>query len=62
MALYDRPKDTVIIFDSEGIDSKNNLKSYKQSEKVLRTRFPKANIFSDKKDAIKWLTKELKNK
>ncbi len=59
MALYDRPKDTVIVFEPDGIVG-HSLKSYKQTERVLRARFPKANIFSSLNDASNWLVKELK--
>lgn len=58
MALYDRPKETVVVFDPAGIEG-HSLKAYKQSEKVLRARFPKANIFSTLVEATNWLAKEL---
>jgi len=59
MALYDRAEDTVVVFDPEGIDSVHSLKAYKQTEKVLRARFPNANIFSTLQEATDWFVKEL---
>lgn len=45
MALYDSPETTVVVFDSEGITG-HALKAFNQAQKVLRKRFPNANIFS----------------
>ena len=60
MALYDRPKTTVVVFDTAGLDSKSHAaKAAKQAEMVLRARFPKANIFSDSKAAEDWLAGQL---
>lgn len=60
MALYDRPKQTVVVFDASGLDEGHTLKAFKQAEKVLRTRFPKAHIFSTLDDAADWLIKGFK--
>lgn len=45
MALYDNPETTVVVFDNEGITG-HALKAFNQTQKVLRKRFPNANIFS----------------
>jgi len=58
MALYDRQLDTVVVFDPVGIEG-HALKSYKQTEKVLRARFPKANIFSTIDEALNWFARQL---
>ncbi len=60
MALYDKPKTTVVVFDTAGIDPKSHTaKAAKQAEKVLRARFPKANIFSDSQSAEDFLVGQL---
>lgn len=43
MALYDKPSRTVVVFDYEGMPE-SSRKSLKQTETVLRTRFPDAVI------------------
>lgn len=58
MALYDREKKTVVIFDDKGIKGQF-LKAFNQMKDVLQERFPKAAIFDDLDDALKWLGKEL---
>lgn len=58
MALYDRPSETVVVFDSMGIGG-HALKAYKQTEKVLRARFPDKRIFSSLGEAISWFADEL---
>ncbi len=62
MALYDRPETTVVVFDHSGITAGHLLKAHKQTEAVLRARFPNANIFGSSQDAEDWLVKELKSK
>lgn len=58
MALYDRPKATVVIFDNEGI-SGQFLKAAQQAERVLRQRHPNATIINSREQAIDWLAKQL---
>jgi hypothetical protein len=58
VALYDRPKSTVVVFDTAGMQG-HALKAMKQTEAVLRARHPKANIFSNPNDAVVWLANEL---
>lgn len=58
MALYDKPARTVIVFDTDGM-SGHPLKAMNQTLKVLRARFPEANIFGTRQDAINWLTPRL---
>jgi hypothetical protein len=58
MSLYDKPKTTVVVFDQEGIEG-HSLKAYKQTEKVLKKRFPDAHIFSTPKEALSWLANSL---
>ena len=59
MALYDNPESTVVIFDEDDF-SGHSLKAMKQTQKVLRSRFPKANILDSKDEVVKWLVSELK--
>lgn len=58
MALYDMPEKTVVVFDPHGIRG-HALKSYRQTEKVLRARFPDKRIFSTLGEAIEWFADEL---
>lgn len=51
MALYDSPKSTVVVFDTEG-QTGHVLKALKQSEKVLRKRFPNAAIYGTEEEAL----------
>lgn len=53
MALYDKPHATVVVFDVTEM-SGHALKQMNQTAAVLRTRFPKGNIFSTPKEAIDW--------
>jgi hypothetical protein len=55
MALYDRPDKTVVCFDHEAIEGAQFQKAFNQSEKVLRARFPEANILSSYDDLLDWL-------
>jgi uncharacterized phage-like protein YoqJ len=59
MALYDAPKTTVVVFDHNGIEG-HALKAVKQTEKVLRKRFPEACILGSLVDAIDWLESVLR--
>lgn len=54
MALYDKPDQTVVVFDTEGMTG-HPLKSMDQTKKVLQKRFPSARIFT-RAEAVKWLT------
>ena len=54
MALYDKPSRTVIVFDIDGM-SGHPLKAINQTFKVLKARFPEANIFGSGKESIDWL-------
>ncbi len=54
MALYDNLEKSVIIFDTEGM-SGHPLKAMNQTFKVLKKRFPEANIFETPAEAIDWL-------
>lgn len=56
MGLYDKPE-TLVIFNREGIEG-HALKSFKQTERVLRTRFPYHPIFELPGDAMHWLKRE----
>lgn len=58
MALYDAPEKTVVVFDPTGIGG-HALKAYKQTEKVLRKRFPDKRILSTLGEAIAWFADEL---
>lgn len=55
MALYDSPETTVVIFDDDGITG-HALKALKQSEKVLKKRFPSAAIYYDTGKALDFLS------
>lgn len=54
MALYDKPERTVVVFDTEGMDG-HPLKVMEQTLRVLKTRFPQANIFGGRQKVIDWL-------
>jgi hypothetical protein len=58
MALYDKPTRTVVVFDTEGMEG-HPLKAMNQTFKVLKTRFPNANIFGTKAEAVDWLARTL---
>lgn len=58
MALYDKPEISVVVFDIEGMEG-HPLKAMNQTLKVLKKRFPTANIFGTPKEATDWLTKQL---
>lgn len=58
MALYDMPERSVVVFDTEGM-SGHPLKAMNQTLKVLRKRFPKANIFNTAENALDWLSYNL---
>ena len=59
MALYDKPETTVVVFDSKDI-TEHSLKAFKQTEKVLRKRFPNAMIFGTVDEAAEQLAAQLK--
>lgn len=58
MALYDKSERTVVIFDTDGM-SGHSLSAMNQMLRVLRVRFPGANIFGTHQEAIKWLSSQL---
>lgn len=58
MELYDRPETAVVVFDTVGMDG-HPLKAMNQCAKVLRRRFPNANIFSSREEAEDWLVGQL---
>jgi hypothetical protein len=58
MALYDKTDRAVIVFDSTGVAG-HPLKAIEQAARVLRARFPDANIFSTLEEAKEWLAREL---
>jgi len=58
MALYDEPKGTVVVFDTTGM-GEHNTKAMNQACKVLKTRFPDANIFANLSEAEEWLAVQL---
>ena len=58
MALYDHPERTVVIFDTEEMVG-HPLKVMNQVFKILKNRFPKANIFATEQEAIDWLLDQL---
>ena len=58
MALYNHPERTVVIFDTEEMVG-HPLKVMNQVFKVLKNRFPKANIFATEQEAIDWLLDQL---
>jgi hypothetical protein len=59
MALYDKPETSVVVFNTDGM-SGHPLKAMNQCLKVLKSRFPQANIFSSSQDIEDWLYKQLK--
>jgi hypothetical protein len=59
MALYDKPKTTVVVFDLSGIENAHVIRALNQAMKVLRRRFPDAKIFANQQEAIDWLAGEL---
>lgn len=58
MALYDKPEKSVVVFDTEGM-SGHPLKAMNQTQKVLKARFPKANVFGTRLEAIDWMASQL---
>ena len=58
MALYDQPNTAVVVFDTVGMEG-HPLKAMKQCAKVLRRRFPEANIFTSREEAEDWLLGQL---
>ena len=54
MALYDDSERTVVVFDSSGM-SGHPLKDINQTTRILKKRFPNANIFDSLQEAIDWL-------
>ena len=60
MALYDQGGSAVVVFDCEGMDG-HPLKAMKQAEKVLRKRFPAANILGSRNEAVAWIANQLKS-
>lgn len=58
MALYDKRERTVVVFDIEGM-SGHPLKAMNQALKVLKKRFPDANIFGTPHEAVSWLVANL---
>lgn len=58
MALYDKHDRTVVVFDTEGM-SGHPLKAMNQALKVLKARFPEANIFGTPQEAVDWLAVQL---
>jgi hypothetical protein len=57
MALYDRPLQTVVAFDTRGV-SGHFLRSMTQAFKLLKERFPKGNIFETSEEVTNWLTSQ----
>lgn len=56
MGLYDKPETTVVIFDHDAVaNNKHIAKVFKQSEKILKKRFPNANIFGSLAEAVAFL-------
>ena len=60
MALYDKSEKSVVVFDTDGM-SGHPLNAMNQTLKVLKSRFPEANIFGTPKEAADWLVKQLAN-
>lgn len=58
MALYDAPATTVVVFDTGGMEG-HPLKAMVQTRKVLKQRFPSANIFDTPEAAKDWLAAQL---
>lgn len=58
MALYDKAERTVVVFDSDGMTG-HPLKAMNQTLRVLKARFPGANIFGTRREAIDWLAAQL---
>lgn len=56
MALYDKPSKTVVVFDSTGQHT-DVIKNMTQAAKVLKARFPEANIFDSLDDALAFVVK-----
>jgi hypothetical protein len=55
MALYDRPDSTAVCFDHDSIDGAHFQKAMRQTERVLRARFPEATILSSYNELLDWL-------
>jgi hypothetical protein len=58
MALYDNLDSTVVVYDTEGMPA-HATKAMNQSLKILKKRFPTANIFATVSEAEDWLVKNL---
>lgn len=58
MALYDKPERTVVVYDTVGFEG-HALKAMNQSMKVLKARFPQANIFATPAEAIEWFVSQI---
>jgi hypothetical protein len=58
MALYDNPDGSVVVFDNEGMPA-HATKAMNQTLKVLKKRFPSANIFATVTEAEDWLVSKL---
>jgi hypothetical protein len=58
MALYDKPERTTVVFDSAGMLG-HPAKAMAQALRVLKARFPDANILGSYEEAVAWLAREL---
>jgi DNA repair photolyase len=58
IALNDAPTRTVVVFDSEGMDGRA-LKIMNKTLELLKARFPEANIFGTRQEAIDWFSRSL---
>ena len=58
MGMYDRPTNTVVVFDNSGY-SGHTLKALAKSEKDLRQRFPNGLVFGSRGEALSFLVSKL---
>ena len=56
MGLYDKPDRTVLVFDLTDLTAPV-LKAMTQCQKVLKSRFPEANIFGTLNEAVDFFAK-----
>lgn len=59
MALYDKPETAVVAFDKDSFNG-HPLKAMNQTEKVLKRRFPNANILGSLTESVDWFVNKLK--
>lgn len=58
MGLYDKPEQTVVVFDLTGIENERVVKATNRTQKLMKQRFPNANIFGTVEEAVAFLSKK----